>query len=789
MAHLKPTSRFAPAPAVWAIVFALPLLSAIGARAATLQLRDGTILTGRLGKTAGVAEDPFQPGPSAGEIRTTPLLVIDDGLRRTFVHKAVVREVLDEADPQSIRVRVWQNHADRGASLGVVGAPVRVTPFDEFGRRIIELPTGDGTISVVQGITEITPVYTRVRGLRTKPKSYIWDMRLATSSIPRDELARVVAHATPRDDLDARLQVVRLYLQSERYRDARRELERVREDFADQPEVESFDQEIQTLRKLAANRLLEEIELRRGAGQHALTRALLERFPAEDVAGDTLQRVRELLDRDDERSAQRDELVEFLNEKVEKLDDPAAREIGGRIAEEVARRLGPATMDRLTPFRQLRRGDALSAEELTAVAISGWLMGPDRANDNLPEALSLVGVRDMVRQYLIETQPEVRDSLLLEIRDSQGATVERVADLLKRIEPPLSLPDSQVGPRCYETYSESGFRCLIQLPPEYDPLGSYPAILTLPPIGGTADRQVDYWAGAPRGEQGRIGQAMRRGYVVISVEWAAENQLAYGYTPQEHAAVLGALRDAMRRVAIDPDRIYLSGHGNGGDLAWDLALAHPDAWAGVVPLLARADRYCGWYWPNAEHVPWRMVCGELDAGKLRLNAREFDRYLKPRYDATVVEYRGRGYDPLSDEIQRAFDWMGRKRRAAPPEEFECVTMRPWDNYFWWIEAQGLPEKSMVAPAAWPPEKGVRAATIRGRKYTGNKVGVNARVDKLTVWLSPELVDFDEPIEVQWNGRRITTRGELVEPSLYVLLEDARTRADRQRPYWAKVESR
>ncbi|MEM1231492.1 MAG: peptidase, partial [Pseudomonadota bacterium] len=128
-------------------------------------------------------------------------------------------------------------------------------------------------------------------------------------------------------------------------------------------------------------------------------------------------------------------------------------------------------------------------------------------------------------------------------------------------------------------------------------------------------------------------------------------------------------------------------------------------------------------------------------------------------------------------------------RPAPPDEFECSTLRPSDSYFWWVEVGDLPERLQVNPLAWPPKRGVRAATVRGRKFAGNKLRVVTAAERITVWLSPELIDFDEPIEVEHNRRRLVERGARVEPSLEVLLEDARTRADRQRPYWAKVESR
>ncbi|TWT99131.1 hypothetical protein Pla108_00640 [Botrimarina colliarenosi] len=785
------------------------------ASAATLQLNDGRILTGKLGETAGVAEDPLVPGSSAGQIRTTPLLVIEDGLRRTYVHKTAVREVLDEGDTDGVRIRVWQNDAKRGASLGVIGAASRITPFDDYGRRIIELPSDKGAITVIQGVTEVTPVYTRVQGLRADPRSFLWDMRLATSSLPRETLDHILAHAIPREDFDKRMQVVRLYLQAERYRDAAHELEAIRNDFKGRAGVvdADIDDNLRRLRELASRTLLDEIELRQTSGQHHLARTLLERFPADGVAGDTLQRVRELLDEDQLATDQRADLLDRLDATAGRLAEPAAQKVAERIATEIRARLSPATDDRLTAFRQLATGDALGAEELAAVAISGWLLGSNNSVDSLPTALSLVRIRDNVRRYLAESDPKQRESAYLAIRDADGAEVPKLAELIARMEPPLPLVDppppvaetslqneAPAPPADGEPGTTPGFfernvqvgersvRWVVQLPPEYDPLRSYPTILTLADLGVAAEAQVDFWAGGVRPGVGRVGQATRHGYVVVAVDWFQRDQLRYGYTAEEHAAVLVALRDAMRRVAIDSDRVYVTGHGAGADLAWDLALAHPDVWAGVLPFLgvADVDSYFGWYWKNAQFVPWRIVMGELDNNKIARSERELDRYLRPRFDTTVVEYRGRGYDPLSDDIQMAFDWMGRKRRGAAPEEFECSTMRPWDNYFWWVEAEGLPEKSMVAPAQWPPERGVRATSIRGRKFSGNKLGVFAAAERITVWLSPELVNFDEPIEIEHNGKRLVPRGDRIDPDVRTLLEDARTRADRKRPYWAKV---
>jgi hypothetical protein len=56
---------------------------------------------------------------------------------------------------------------------------------------------------------------------------------------------------------------------------------------------------------------------------------------------------------------------------------------------------------------------------------------------------------------------------------------------------------------------------------------------------------------------------------------------------------------------------------------------------------------------------------------------------------------------------------------------------------------------------------------------------------VTVWLSPDLVAFNNSLKVDING----DNKRKVQPQIETLLEDVRTRGDRQHPFWAKVESK
>jgi hypothetical protein len=132
------------------------------------------------------------------------------------------------------------------------------------------------------------------------------------------------------------------------------------------------------------------------------------------------------------------------------------------------------------------------------------------------------------------------------------------------------------------------------------------------------------------------------------------------------------------------------------------------------------------------------------------------------------------------------DWMGRQQRTFFPKEFAAVSMRPWDRFYWWVEFAGLPPRTMLMPAQWPPGSGYRSATIEARLTPGNTISVRSGSARTIVWLSPELVDFTKSLTVTIDGQR-AFRG-VPQSDLWTLLEDLRLRADRQHPFWQAVDT-
>lgn len=751
-------------------------------------LRDGRVLEGSVATISGLAENPRQAIPANAAPKPQLITMIDDDLRRTFVPKHRILEVREgNSGPVMERFHVYQKVPRNGHRIGSVGSIIGIQPFDEYGRRVFRMAGPGGQLDVIQGITDVTPEWTKVEGL-----SHIWDMRVATSSIPRETLDAVLSHQLDTNNVEHRLKLARLYIQSERYADAQAALEEIVADFPD------FEAQVQPvvidLKQMNARRGLREIELRQKAGQHLLVRQLLDKFPSENIAGEILQEVREKRDTYRNQFEQGQHLLSLLDEHLAAIGKPDLTAQVQPIRDEIFAELNYETLDRLTAYRQFATDAQMLPTDKLALAISGWIAGSDNASDNLPVAMSMVRIRDLLVDYFNEDNKIKRDVILESILTQEGAVPENVATIIAMMKPPYPTPTGEASEPGLYTLSIPGidpdpeYTYHVQLPPEYDPYKRYPVIVTLHGGSTTALQQIDWWAGVRNDKGMRLGHATRHGYIVVAPEWGRQGQNEYEYTARSHALVLHSLRDVCRRFSVDTDRVYLSGHSMGGNAAWDLGLAHPDLWAGVIPIVATSDKYCTHYWPNAEHVPFYIVGGEFDGGKSIHNARDLDRYMKRAYDVTVVEYRGRGHEHFSDEILRIFDWMGRKKRNFFPVEFSCNTMRPWDNYFWWVEVSGFPERVVVDPKEWPAPRGTRPMLVEGRISGRDTIYVKTGADSISIWLSPELVDFTQRLSLKVNGREVSLPDSYLEPKVATILEDVRTRGDRQHPFWARVEA-
>ena len=765
----------------------LVLLIGSGLPAAIYTLKNNIQVEGEPGKIGGIGETPLASGTTAGEVSTKLVHFADDGIRRTFFSQYQVLNFVNSPTESLERIILKQRVATVGKRLVAVGPILSITSFDEFGRRTVTMRDARGPLHIIQGVTEVNSKYIKLESLLTKTP-IIWETRLATSSMPTPILGKILKTHLDMKNPDDRLKIVRLYMQCERYREAMFELQSAIEQF---PELANLKEQISQLRQALADRLIEEIESRQRAGQHSRVYNWLKSFPSDGVAVETLLRARDLMKDYDDQSKQRDIVFALFDKYASQIQEQETKDAVARIRDEIFSELNINTLPRFADFVRLSEDPDIGFDQKLAMAISGWLMGQGEVTQNLAVATSLFEVRNKVRDYLNSNNDEQRSAILNDIAGLEGGTPANIARLLNAMKPTPPLVQQAHEDPLHFVFESTGadgktFRYLVQLPPDYDAYRKYPTILTLHGAGNSPEQQIDWWAGGYNKQMDlRLGQASRHGYIVIAPEWTDDQyQSSYEYSAQEHSRVLYALQESLHRFAIDTDRVFLTGHSVGGDAAWDIGLAHPDLWAGVIPICATAGKYVTRYWENAKHVSFYFVSGEMDGNRIAQNERDFNRYLnRSGFDTMIVEYKGRGHDHFQDDIHHMFDWMRFHRRDFEVSEFQVTSMRPWDNYFWWTEFSKFPTEAITLPLEWPPSS-ARAMEIEASIGPNNRIRVKSAAANISIFLNPDLVDFEKNVSLTVIGRE---RVVPIEPSVEVMLEDVRSRGDRQRPFWVRFD--
>ena len=778
----------------------------------SVRLRNGMILRGSIVEIPSLNEAAF-----AAAAGPRSIWMIDDGLRRSYIYKPAMVAEVTEAPDMTQKIELWQPEPRAGKEIRGMGGILDVSPFNDFGRRmIIVRGPGGEPLSIVQGISEVTPRYTKIVGLDADP-AYVWDMRIATSSIPADQLRSIFHRRLDLSSRNQRLNVVRFYYAAERFAEARVELQDAIDAF---PDDELLSTQMVALVQLQAQQLLAEAQVRREAGQYQLATSMLENFPLDEVARETAIEARDALTQMRDQMKLATDLVQQLSQQVERLGGDQAAALQP-ILEEMRSGISLDTLARLSDYRRLGSEESFPLENRIALGLAGWMMGSGADLQNLAIARSLIHVRQLVAAYLRSTNDQQRAAILEQLAQLEGAQPDYVAKMLPLLPPPLPLPEPLAAataspesdaaadvpstapaapPGLYRITSPAAgepaaeyltAEYLVQLPPEYNPLRSYPCIVALHPPGGTPESQIDWWAGSYNAQmQMRMGQAARQGFVVVAPAWTHPQQSVYEYTSREHHRVLASLRDAMRRVSIHSDRVFLAGHNEGATAAWDIALAHPDIWAGLIAINGEADKYVKFYSDNAKGLPMYFVTGQIAGAPppLNRNGPTWQRYMAANYNAMLVMYRGRGVESFYEEIHRLFDWMQWPihRRGAPPQEIAVSTMRHGDQFFWWLEMPGITDVAAVNPILWDHTERLNAATVEAKVNADNSIRISqGPSDRFIVWLSPEMkIDLSQPVVVRARSR--STRYEF-DNRVDVMLEDARTRADRHRPFWAKVQ--
>jgi hypothetical protein len=741
------------------------------------------------------------------------IYVIDDGLRWTHVSdKRAAREPEETPEPLRIKHRLNPAEVCRNDAIiaGGLGSAYSATPFDLFGRRIYSFQNLNKQI--VQGITEITPQYVRIQSLEgnTTQTSVTWDMRVALSAIPPLQLRDILIRNADPNRAQDWLDIVSLYLGAKRFVEAREMLVKAIGRF---PELEKSRSLLKQIDQRLAEQMFDAVVVAQNAGQHTVAERMLRSFDANTVSIETRLKIDRRLEAVLGSAKECDQILAWLREDLGQIPDPSTRGELLKEVDEIARYLNADTRARFADYVRLRSDPALKPDQRAAIGMGGWLYGAGLAEQNLSIVRSGYIARRMIQEYLSSARRN--DQWINELSKLESGTPRYVAKILANMAPPVATDDSQqvtaevliagqedqtvekpipgrflIEVALGGTMRGRTARYLVQLPPEYNPYRRYPCVLALGSEELSFQDQLEWWVGLDRTQVDLpcYGDATRHGFIVISPEWNEPKQPVYNFTENEQALILAPLRDAMKRFSIDTDRVFISGHFMGADAAWDIALAHPDLWAGAIVIGGISKKYIIQYWPNARYVPTYFVNGEFDGSNpMLLNGQTWDNLLSDRnIDSMVTLYQGRGHDHFQEELPRIIDWMQvpTHRRNFTPEKFRVFSSRAGDRFFWWFETSEMYPKQLVHPLIEPSswnEYEIEGAL--NRENNAVRMG-KVPADRYTIWLSADMVDFTRKISIETKG---ATRKIDVVGSTQVMLEDVRGRGDRQHPFWYRVD--
>jgi predicted esterase len=751
------------------------------ARGDSVRMRNGMIYRGIALRVPGLNLKTSKAN-NVGPIPHNPILMIDDGVREYFVPYKLMAETKKEAELSSVlKFKIPQRKAARAVGPSVLGGFKDVRPFNEYGHGMVTLNVKDRDLEIFLGMTELRPDYATVEGL-----NYDWEFGVSLNAIPVETVRAILQKSVAQDKPKERQAIVLFYIQAELYSEAKRELAEVVDQF---PELAEWGKELQPqINEGLALKGINEIQRRMAAGQHALAYQHATSFPTDGVSAEVTRQAREIVTQYDDALETRNEVQMQLDLLQSKLPPDLADQIRP-LRSQLADELHFENIGRLGPFLRSERDPAITPEQRLALAFSGWVLGESAAGLELKDAIRLWEARFLTIEYLqAEHNPPRQAEIVESFKSVEGISVERLVQMLPQM--PLAFDGVSTTPREIQTVTVAepmnpgaAIEYQVVLPPEYSPHHRYPALVVLHDAGKTPEDELKWWAG----DIPQDGWAQRRGYITIAPVYMDQDGTSYQHGSASHRAVIEAVLHARKRFSIDSDRIAVGGHGAGGDAVFDMATGHPDLFAAAIPICGHSHRSSTFCYQNAKGVAWYVISGDKEPPSVQDdNARDINRMMKEQ-NVTLCSFKRRGFENYREELPRVFDWLETTRRPPLKDfiEFEAKSVRVTDNEFAWLTCSGFPP-NVLRDIPWDlPNTRPTPKTISGTITAGGTIYVSNPGRRTTIWLSPDLIDFENRVQLHVNGT--VRHRDFVKPDIAATLERLAITGDRQRPVWAKLD--
>ena len=774
------------------------------ASADDLLFKDGFLIKGRMKYESTSFSDS-----SSGAVITIPALGkpywLDDGVRMVYFSPGQLQDAIKVEDKEAKADWVKFEKTKPGGSgrykLPLMWQISKVDDWDEHWQRKLTLelpnlknPSLHTKTEVKQRITQLTPEILRIDAVDRD-----WTCCYKTGEVSPAALRDLIQKYYSIDakmkgkDFEQHALVYKFLLQAGYVGEAGKQLEYMLTRFPAQES--SIKPLLNNIKGLQALDFVDALQRAAKVGMHSDVAQKLKEYASQDLdklLSEAMQlQVQGIKDKyeslQEKTKEARQQLQGFAG-----ITPPAKREFFQAVAAAIAEEVGPDTVGRLETFASqaqdyLRavkdnRKPEQTAAEIMAFAITGWLRGSDAAERNIDVALKQWDARELLIEYFKTADASTRRNKLIPALAARGLTVDEAMQILNLLPP--AEPEAKISSGPVKLTTGSGSKSItyhVQLPPGYTHGHGWPVLIVLHHSQESAEKALLRWTDL----------AARHGYVLAAPQWGKSLRSTYTFTAPEHAFVLETLRDLRRRFNIDSDRVFLFGGEEGANMAFDVGLAHPDQFAGVIPMSGSPRYFAKRCWSNAQYLNLYVINGEKTGLAAEMTKMMLKDFIHGNFPAIYVEYKGRPSDWFPAEQPIIFDWMNRKKRAHPLKEVgrageEFKTARNSDNSFYWISTDLVQPAYVTSADKWDATK--FPATLTASVYTDNTIIVKTHgVGTVTIWFGPKLVEYKDKVTIKLNGGSPITR--TITPNLETLLENQYYTADRQRVFFARVDVR
>lgn len=773
-------------------------------RRGAVRLKNGIIFEGMCSK-----EHSLAPASRENDLADRALLemrMVNQGAREIYLPVRRCDKPVDDNTVWPVESFPVQQH--RTARKDLSTGSVSFGFFDANGIADGKLYRSNGTTEDMKaGIVSVNELFAEVNCL-THDLTY----KISLDAIPSKSLIGMLLKVEPDPSQPFRkLDLVRMLIKADRLIEAANLLDIVRPDFPNDAQKLASEQE--QINELLARQITAVLERRRDVGQHQLSSMGARQQPSDNLTPEAAVRIRQLVLFYDDLSERMDRVESAISNLVADVNDADLRESATRISRLVSSGIDEDSINRFAAFELIApsaeaSGSAVipvsetdgvaSKEELLAMAYSGWLMGADNTVKSLSDTVSLFDVRQDVIDYLNTeaSETELRRSLAEQISRREGAGIERVAAIVRNLPSIQALhyefaEPGSVGAFEVDSTAEM-FGAVGIVPPEYHESRRYPMVIAFPSQLRDAQQYLEWWK----------QQSAKSGTIIVvplldqpNPENAIPSVLSYDASAETHTKFLSLVRRLKFGLRIDDDRLFVAGHGVGGEAAMDMATSHPDIFAGIVSICGAGRGHINWTASNAIQMPWYIVVGDAQGGwydRMGILASKFfrrDEEMKTDYDAIFVKYPSRGFESYFEEADDIFDWMAIHKRNVWSEKVYAKLTRSTDLHWSWLKLASLPPQfvQLDDPTVSTDDKFRSPPELVVRRDDKNLVRiVKSAQTQITLMLSPEMpgLDVNKPIRIA-NGPKSYSVD--YDGDVGHLLEELYETGDRSRLCFMKIE--